>query len=348
MGLQYSEIDDAVNTTQQNLVKRGAFVDMQTDLTDHVLVRELWKGRQKKFVGGNDWRFDAQIDHNYSAGPVELYGTDGTSLTDTMINGKISPRHIGAHYIYDQREPDFQRGGLAIVDYVKTKYVGMMVSFFEYLEAAGWSKPTTDADTLTPFGVAYWVTPGTDGQEGFYGLNPSGFSSGRAGISSSTYARWANWYADYDAVEKQDLIRKMRTAHRNIQFRSVVSHAEPVVGGMRNGIYTVDSVIGLMEELLENQNMNLGNDLASKDGRTLFKSTPVTYAPKLDANTDYTDPVLMLDWKWLTFGVLAGWEDELTPPYMVPNKHLVRRVDKDVTVNMLCTNLRKQALMSKT
>lgn len=347
MTLQYADIDDAVNLTQQNLVKRGAFVDMQTDLTDHVLVRELWKSKQKKFTGGDDWRFDAQIDHNYSARAVGMYETDGTSLTDTMISGVVQPRHVNAHYIYDQREKAFQRGGLAIVDYIKTKYVGMMVSFFEYLETVGWSKPVNSDDVRTPYGVAYWVTPGTAGQEGFYGLNPSGFAAGRAGISSSTYARHANWFGDYTAVAKQDLVRKMRKGHRNIQFRSVVSHAEPVVGGMQNGIYTNDTVIGLMEEELEAQNMNLGNDLASKDGRTLFKSTPVTYAPKLDANTDYTDPVLMLDWKWLAFGVLTGWEDELTAPYMVPNKHLVSRVDKDVTLNMICTNLRKQALFSK-
>ncbi len=347
MTLQYSDIDDAVALTQEKLVKRGAFVDLQTDITDHVAVRELWKGKRKKFDGGLDWRFDLQIDHNYSARAVGMYETDGTSVTDTMINGKISPRHVNAHYIYDQREPAFQRGGVSIVDYIKTKYVAMMVSFFEYLEPVLWSKPTDDTDVRTPYGVAYWVTAGTNGQEGFYGLNASGFDSGRAGISSGTYARWSNWFADYTAIAKEDLIRKMRKSHRNIQFRSVVSHSEPVVGGMQNGIYTNDTVVGIMEELLEAQNMNLGNDLASKDGRTLFKGTPITYVPKLDDNVDYTDPVLMLDWKWLAIGVLSGWEDQLTKPYMVPDKHLVRRVDKDVTLNMICTNLRKQALMSK-
>jgi hypothetical protein len=114
---------------------------------------------------------------------------------------------------------------------------------------------------------------------------------------------------------------------------------------MRNGIYTNDTVIGLLEELLETQNMNLGNDIASKDGRTVFKSTPITYAPKLD--DDSTDPVYMLDWKWLSVGVLAGWENNLSSPYMVPGKHLVRRVDLDASLNMICTDLRHQAVLSK-
>lgn len=59
MTVQYSDIDDAVLETQEHLIKKGAFVDMQTDLTDHVAVREMWKGRQKKFVGGHPWRFEA-------------------------------------------------------------------------------------------------------------------------------------------------------------------------------------------------------------------------------------------------------------------------------------------------
>jgi len=343
MGLQFSQIDDAVQLTQENLIKKGAFLDLQTDLSDHVAVREIWKGRQKKFEGGNDWRFEAQIDHNHSARTVGLFETDGSSVTDTMIYGKVSPRHVNAHYIYDQREPDFQRGGKAIVDLVQTRYTAMMVSLYELMEAILWGKPTDSTDDKTPFGIQYWVVK--NASEGFNGGNPDGFAAGRAGISTATYARWANWSGSYAAVSKEDLVRKMRKAHRNIQFRSPVSHAQPDLGAMKNGIYTNDTVVGLMEEILEAQNMDLGNDLASKDGRALFKGTPLTYAPKLDADTQ--DPVYMLDWKWLAVGVLAGWENELTKPYMVPGKHLVRRVDLDCTLNMVCTNLRRQCVLYK-
>jgi hypothetical protein len=342
MTIQFSDIDDAVLLTQQNLIKRGAFLDLQTDLSDHVAVREMWQGKKKKFDGGNDWEFEAQIDHNHSARAVGLYETDGSSLTDTMIKGKVSPRHVNAHYIYDQREPAFQRGGVAIVDLVQSRYTAMMVSFYEKLEEYLWGKPATSADEVTPYGVNYWVLK--DETEGFNGENPAGFTAGRAGIDSTTYTRWANWGGYYSSVAKEDLVRKMRKMHRNTQFRSVVSHAQPELGGMKNGIYMNDSVIGLLEELCENQNMNLGNDLASKDGRTLFKSSPLIYVPYLDADTD--NPVYMLDWKWFAIGVMSGWENNLTAPYMVPGKHLVRRVDLDATLNAVCTNLRRQGVLS--
>jgi hypothetical protein len=343
MGLSFSQIDDAVLLTQDKLVQRGAFVDMQTDITDHVAVREMWKNRQKRFDGGNDWSFSAQMDHNHSARTVGLYETDGASINDTMKSGKVGPRHINASYIYDQREPAFQRGGVAIVDYVKTKYVGMMVSFYELMEDILWGKPADSSDEKTPYGLAYWVTKSAT--EGFNGGNPAGFTDGRAGISTVTYPRFANWTAQYTQISKTDLVRKMRRAHRKTQFRSPVSHATPALAGMKNGIYTNDTVIGLCEELLEANNMALGNDLASKDGKTLFKSVPLTYAPKLD--DDSTDPIFMLDWKWLAIGVMTGWENNLSAPTPVPGKHLVRRVDLDATLNMVCTDPRRQTVISK-
>jgi hypothetical protein len=346
MSIPFSSVDDAVLLTQENYIKRGAFLDLQTDLTDHVAVREMWGSRQKVFSGGHPWRFETQMDHNHSARAVGLFETDGSGLTDTMVKGVVDARHVNAHYIYDQREPDFQQGGHSIADLVKTRYVAMMVSFYEYLEGVLWTKPTDSTDEKTPFGIQYWVVKndGTGATGTFRAVNPSGFTAGRASIDSSTYTRWANWSARYTDVSKPDLIRLMRRGHRKTKFRSPVSHAQPNLGSMRNGIYTNDSVLGILEELLEDQNMNLGNDLASKDGKTLFKGTPVQYVPYLDNDTQ--NPVYMLDWKWLAIGVLAGWENQLSSPYMVPGKHLVRRVDLDATLNMACTNLRKQAVFS--
>lgn len=342
MSLTAAQIDDLVLLTQDKLIKKGAFVDMQTDVSDHVAVREIWKSRQKKFDGGMDWTFEVQMDHNHSARAVGLYESDGSSVGDSMKEGKVGPRHVNAHYIYDVREQAFQRGGLAVVDLIFSKYVAMMVSFYEYLEDVLWSKPDNSNDTKTPYGVAYWVTKGA---EGFNGGNPVGFTDGKGGIDASTYTRWQNYTNRYTNVSKEDLIRKMRKAARAVNFRSPLSHSEPSLAAMKNGIYTNEAVIGLLEELLEAQNMNLGNDLASKDGRTLFKGTPVTYVPKLDADT--TNPIQMLDWKWLAMGVMTGWENNLTKPYQVAGKHNVRRVDLDASLNMVCTNVRRQAILSK-
>jgi hypothetical protein len=342
MGLAFSEIADAVLLTQNLMIKRGAFVDMQTDIQDHVAVREMWQNRKKVFAGGENWEYEVQMDHNHSAKAVGLYEQDASALTDTMVKGEIPPRHVNAHYIFDLREKAFQRGGTAIVNYIKTKYVAMMVSFYEYLEETLWSKPADSTDLKTPYGIPYWVVK--NATEGFNGGNPAGFTSGRGGISSGTYARYKNYtgtYAGSAGISKLDLIRKMRKAHRQTNFRSPVSHSQPNMK-MGNGIYVSDTVIGIIEEILEDQNMNLGNDVASKDGKSVFKGTPLTYAPYLDNDTQ--NPIYMLDWKWLAIGVMAGWENNMTAPYMVPGKHNVQRVDMDATLNAVGTDIRRHSV----
>lgn len=342
MGLAYSQIDDAVLVTQNAFVKKGAFVDMQTDIQDHVAVREMWGGRKRKFDGGLNWELEYQMDHNHSARAVGLYENDGSSVGDNLAKGEVSARHVNAHYVYDQREKAFQRGNKAIVDLIKKKYVAMRVSFVELLEEFLWSKPEDDKDLKTPYGIAYWVT--RNETEGFNGGNPVGFSQGRAGINSNDYPRYSNYTGKYVSIEKADLIRKMRNAHRRTAFRSPVSHANPDVGKMGNGIYTNDSVIGILEEIMEANNMNLGREI-TYDGNVIFKGTPIIWAPWLD--NDSTDPVYMLDWKHLAIGVMAGWENNLSAPTPVAGKHLVRRVDLDVSLNMICDDPRRQAVFFK-
>jgi len=340
MVLQYADYADAALLTQQLLIKRGAFVDLQSDLQDHVAVRELWGRRKKKFAGGDPWEFEIQTDHNHSTRAVGLYETDGSSLTDTMAKGTVNQRHINSHYEYDLREKDFQRGGAEIVNLIKTKYVAMMVSFFDWLEPVLWDEPADD--NKTPFGVDYWVT--RSASTGFNGGNPTNFSSGKAGISFSDQPRWANWTARYVSVTQEDLIRKMREASAKTKFRSPVSHSQPTLGSASNGVYMNYETLGLIEEGLRDQNMNLGNDIASKDGASTFKGTPLTYVPQLD--NDAQSPVFMLDWKWMAIGVMPGWENKLSKPYRVADKHNVQRVDHDVSLNMVCTNLRRQAVIS--
>lgn len=322
-------------------MKKGSFTDLQTDLQDHILVRELWKGRKKVFVGGDPWEFEAQVDHNWTAKAVGLYETDSSSIADTLVKFEVNVKHVNAHYLYELHEKAFQRGGKAIVKHIFSKYVAMMVSWYEYLEEVLWGIPDS-GDTRTPYGVGYWVTKSAS--QGFNGVDHANFSSGRAGVSSTDQPRWANYTDRYVAIAKEDLIRKMRKASRQIRFRSPVMHSQPKVGGEKNGIYVNGDTIGLMEEELEKQNMNLGNDIASKDGRVTFKSTPITWVPKLDDSSD--DPVYMLDWSVMALGVLSGWENQLSKPYMVHKKHLVRRVDLDTSINMICTNLRKEAVLN--
>jgi hypothetical protein len=339
MSLQISQIDDAVQLTLNNFIKKGSFLNMQTDLTDYVAVREMWKTRKNVFEGGIAWEFQVQMDHNHSAKTVGLFEQDSSVFNDTMTNGSVPVRHVNAHFIYDQREPDFQRGATKIVDLVQTRSSAMDSSFYELLEEQMWGKPATSSDDKSIFGIPYWIVKNST--TGLTGGNPAGFTSGAAGIDSTVYPRWKNYSAAYAAVTADDLLDKMRQAHLETQFRSPLSHSEPTLGGMKNGIYVNSTTHRALQKLFDTRNMNLGSDLGGQ--AVNFKSTAITYAPYL--NNDSSNPVYMIDWKWMAVGCMAGWENNLTPPYMVPGKHTVRRVDRDASINMICTDRRRQTVL---
>lgn len=354
------DIDDLVKSTQELLVKKGALTNLMSDLTQYVGLNELYKKHQKVFSGGLDWRFDAIMDHNHTARHVKLYQNDTNAHVDAIVTGKVSPRFTDASYVYDLREPALQHGdAVQIYNFVNNKLMQMKQSVADLLEADIWGTPIYSSDDTTPYGIPFWVQKGVDatvaaaGLGGFLGVDPVMAESAtvsttstvpRAGIASATYARWKNWTARYTAITKDDLIKKMRYAFLKTDFKSPISMAEPTVGS-GSGIYVGSDTIMEMESILEAQNMNLGNDLASKDGKCTFKGKVVTHVPKLDEDT--TDPVYFLDWNTLAVGMLAGWTEHLSAPIPVPNQHNARQVFMDGGWNMICTNLRKQGVICK-
>ena len=343
------QIADLVKDTQELIIKKGAYTNLMTDLTEFVGVNKLYKSHRKTFAGGIDWRFNLVMGHNNSARFVSLFENDTANRPDNAVVGKVSPRFVEASYVFDVREPVLNSGdSVQIVDFVKQKNAEMYMSFYELLEEAIWGTPTSSTDTKTPYGVAYWVQKmanadaSTYTKGGFRGLDPA--IGARAGVSSATYSRWANWAAQYTDISKDDLVAKMRYATRKINFKSPIALNEPTLGTGRAIFCGVDTITK-MEEILEAQNMNLGNDMASKDGKTLFKGTPVEYVPALDADT--TAPIYMLDFSTLALGMTAGWAEHVSAPQVVPNQHNTRQVFLDAGVNMACTNLRNQAVIHK-
>ena len=101
-----------------------------------------------------------------------------------------------------------------------------------------------------------------------------------------------------------------------------------------------------IEDLGEAQNENLGKDIASMDGVMVFKRNPVIYVPKLDDNTDQTDPVYMLNMSTFYPVCLKGDYLRETEPEKAPNQHNVFVIHVDLTWNVLCDDRRRNALLA--
>jgi hypothetical protein len=329
---------DLIATTQRELGKLR-WTEIATDVQEHTALPMILKKEKVQFEDGTGIQRNVMIDHSGAAKFAKLFEVDDVNVADVMATFNIPWRHATTNYAIERREMAMNRGASRLVDLVKVRRADAMISLAELLEGMLWSYGLTD-DGITPFGITYWLTKSAT--EGFNGLAHSAFASGKGGFSN---ARWRNWTADYNTVTKDDLIRKMRKGYVFTKFKPIVPHPDYARGGDRYGIYMGYDELGLFEELAEAQNENLLNDLASKDGRTLFRGVPLTRVAELEADTD--DPIYFINWSCFYPVFLRGEYMREEGPRVKGDQHTTYVTHIDLTVNTLCTNLRKQAVFSK-
>lgn len=333
-------IDDLILLTQRNL---GSYkwTDIETPLQEYHAMGRLVNKKKVKFESGTGIQFQVMVANSGAAKHVGMFETDNVNVANVMKNANIGWRHTTTNWGYERREVLMNAKPSKIVDLVKTRRVDAMSSLARLMEDTFWSKPSDDTDEKTPFGIAYYVVKNSS--TGFNGGAAAGFASGPAGLSPTTYPGWKNYTDQYAAVSASDLIRKMRRAYYFTGFMSPVPQPQYHMGDDL-GIYTNYTVLGLMEEALEAQNDSLGNDMASKDGKALFRGVKVMWVPWLENDT--TNPVYGLNWGSLYPTVLSGDFMTESAPMQSAKQHNMREVHVDLTWNMCCKDRRKQWVIS--
>jgi hypothetical protein len=339
MALQAAQIADLITVTLRDL-GRLKFTEIASTLTDYVALPNILQKYKVQYQSGHGIQWNVMFAQSDAAKNVGLYESDNVNIADIMTTANIPWRHCTTNYAFERREIQMNSNPARIVELVKTRRADAMLSLAELMETNLWTSPSASSDNLKPLGIPHWIVPPTDGQEGFLGKNPTGFSDGAGGINSDLekFSGWRNYVADYDQINKTDLIRKWRKAAVFTNFKSPVPHASYNTGN-NYGYYTNYAVIGRLEEVLEAQNDNLGNDVASKDGLLQFRQNPVVYVPKLDAET--TNPIYGINWGVLKPVFLSGeWMKE-EGPNTVPGQHTTFQVFVDCTLNYMCTDRRR-------
>ena len=341
--LTVEQITDLVTTTQKEL-GRGKWEDLSTDLQDYEVLPRLLKKEKVKYGGAQGIQWNVQVTNSGAAKHVGLFGVDDVNVGDVMKTASIPWRHTTTNYAFDRREKAINSGAAAIVDLIKVRRIDAMQSLADLMEDCFWSKPSDSTDDITPFGIDYWLV--YNATEGFHGGNPSGFTDGAAGLSSTTYPRWANYSGQYTTVSKADLIRKLRKAHRLTDFKSPVDIPDYRTGrGQTFTLYVNEATIAAMEDLGEAQNENLGRDLAPMDGSMSFRKCPIRYIPKLDADTN--NPIIGMNWGTFEIAFLKGEYMREDPPSRAPNQHTVLQCFIDLSWNLVCRNRRRNYIISK-
>jgi len=345
MPYQADDYTDLVTTTLRHLEKK-TWADIVVDNQNHIAMPKILKKKAVTFGSGYGHQFNVRVFSNQAARNVKLNETDNPTTADTQKTGNVPWRHSETHWALEERIISMNRSPSQLVSLLSTSRVDAMTDLAELMESNFWGAPSSSSDTLAPYGVPYWIVK--NNTTGFNGGHPSGFSD-VGGLSQTTYARWANWTSQYVSVGKSDLIRKWREAATKTSFRPPVDGPFSNTGN-QYGFYTDYTVLGTLEEILESQNDNLGNDVASKDGDVHFRRIPVEWVSYFDNNSgtvDTTNPIYGINWAVFKPCFLSGEYLKETKVAPHPLHHRTITQYTDCTYNFFCVDRRRNFVLSK-
>ncbi len=292
------------------------------------------------FQSGTGAQWDVMVTHSGSFSNVGLGAQDNVNIPDLFVQATADWRNSTTNYAIEGREVSMNAEPSRIVDLIKGRRIGALIAMAEGMETNFWGPPVLVTDNLTPWGINTWIVK--NATQGFNGGAPSGWTT--IGLNPTTYPRWSNWTDQYTSVSRDDLIRKLRKAATFIDFKPPVEGIPTFNTGDQYGHYTNYSVIGPLEEALESQNDNLGNDVASKDGLSMLRRVPVMWVPRLEADT--TGPVYLLNWGIFKTIILKGWWLRETHVAIYPGQHTLSAHFVDSTYNFICRDRRRNAVLA--
>lgn len=353
MPYQADDVTDVITTTLRDLEKRN-WADIVLDLQRHVALPMVMKKHRQEFGSGYGHQFNVRLFSNNAARNVKLNEEDNPTTADLFKTGNVPWRHSETHWAIEDRIVKMNRSPARLVNLLEANRMDAMTDLAELIEQNFWTAPSSSSDTLKPYGVPYWIVK--NNTTGFNGGLPTGFTD-VGGLSPTTYPRWKNYTAQYTAVTKVDLVRKLRTAMTKTNFRAPVdfpsstgqksggapSNAEQNKFGLFCGY---DDVIQPLEELLEAQNDNLGNDVASRDGKVIIRRLPLQWVPYLDEN-DTTDPIYGIDWDSFKCCFLSGEYINWGEVMIHPKSHRTKVQYCDSSYNFICKNRRQNFVVAK-
>jgi len=369
MAIAVSDLQDLITTTQKELGELR-WTEIATDLQDHVALSSLLQESRVQFSAGTSVQWNVMVENSGLAKDTSLFATDEVNIGDVMKTAEIGWRHQTVNYAIERREIAFNRDPRRIVDLVAVRRADAMISLAEHMEKRFWGAPST-ANDLKMNGVAYWVTTSgsapSAGEGGFLGGDL--FAGGTAGLSSTTYPRWQNWWGKYNASELDGtfdgsgndygdgtassgnfpvlpLVKQMREAYVKTGFKPVYNANVPTYNtGDRWGIYAGYAQVSGLENIVERLNDKVtSSDLQPMAGRVMFRGVPVTYVPHLDTATG--GPIYMLNWGTFHPIFLEGEYMREMGPDIAPNQHTTLVTHIDCTVNTYCTDRRRNAVLS--
>lgn len=345
MALTPDQVPDFVNLTLPKF-KRHKWTDLSLEHQEYVSATFV---DEKKVVeqGGPYVSFRLKTRNTGNARNTGMFAQDVTRIEDVTVSAQVPWAMQTTNFSYSIYEDLFQSDEETIIRELVIRDHDAMSDMAELNEENLWSAPSGTSDTR-PMGIPFWIKKDATTTPGgaFNGGNPSGFTAGCAGVSSTTYPRWSNWTFGYTNVTSDDMIAKTKKSLAFTKFMAPVPHPELGFGKADYTIFTTYRVQEPLERLAETRNDNLGSDVARYMNQVTIGGVPVKWVPYLEAN-DTSDPLYGVNWKVFRPYVKKGCNMRRNKPKEAARQHDTFEVHIDNWQNYVCFNRRATFVGSK-
>lgn len=349
--LRHDQIADFVQATQR-VFKSPEWADISLSLQKYYFAR-LLKGQGTKKMrkrperGGPylDWKL--RVRNQGSFRTTGLYNVDTLNRVNVLDNGEITWSYQDANYIIDTREPKWQSGPEKIIDIVQLDEQGLYNDFFDGIEPQLWSAPSSSTlDPMPIAGIPFWIQKSSTAAFGFNGGNPTGWTSGAGGISTSTYANWKNATFTWAVVSPEDMVEKTIEAMDKCYFEAPQPFPNLVKERPDWGLYSGSyETLKQLRRLAQSQNENLGDDVAKYMNTVTIRGNPVEWVPAMDNSSsdayDSSRPLYGVNWATLEYFFKEGEAMVRQPMKQSAHSHRVLERFLDNSGNTVCYDRRR-------
>lgn len=350
------DVADLVAGTLRNLGP-NKFQNIAQSLTDYEVLGKWLVKDKVQFSTGRGVQRNLMSRTAGVASHVGLFDTDSGGIPDLMDQMTVDWVHAKTQWAFERRMVLMNSAEELVFNIVIPQRTAAMIDLADILEAAAWSVPTSSSDKLAPNGIPYYIV--YNATDGFTGGAASGHTT-VAGVNLDDSPNYKSYNKTYVNVSKADLIKKLRTARRAMNWKSPVKKHDYTSGTGRDlRLYTNESIISDLEDIGEGQNENLGKDVApmgaSKDvkydsgiGEIVFRGHPFIRIDAFDNATTgiATNPIYMVDHSTFHAVILKGDYLVESQPTPVPTNHNMFRVFTDLTYQYLCLDRRRNGLLA--
>ncbi len=338
MSMTVEQMDDVMTATLPNLQKRKMSQMAQT-MQIHEVVPKWFT--QDKMVKSGGTSIQKRILNNLpdSSRMITVDETDNPNIPKILDKISLPWRMHESHYAWFLETDILMNSGEAeIVNVIKARRDAAQIKTCEFLETKAWAVPAL-ANTLDPYGIPYWIVTDTAQTTGAQTTALPSDQTAIAGLVPANTPGWTNWAAVYTNITASDIIKKIRRAMDNTQFKSPVGRDDFYgMMGKTWRLYCGEETKLSIEDLATAQNENLGNDLAEMDGQTRIRGCALVRTVPLDSAS--LSPLYGINHNTFSVECLKGAIFRESPMITMPTNHRGRVVYTDTTFNFACDNRR--------